>query len=242
MKKLTYHEIYEEEYKDDKDVNFLFKELKSGTHLEIGCGTGRILNGLAKRKDLKLYGIDVDKTALTIAKKKFKKKINIIHSPAEKFISKIKFDSIFFMFNGFMYLNDCQKKEFLKNSKKNLKKNGFLYISIFNPCKHRLEEKFPYYKFQKKIKVNKTEIKKFEYNLYNLKKQTVDRAFNYEYISRNNNLKRITYEFKQYYLFKDQFLKILKLNKFHDVSIYGNFKKNNFDELSPIILAKIKNK
>ena len=240
MNKINYYSIYEKEYQFEDDCEFLSRELSSGNALEIGCGTGRILSFLKKkRKDLKLYAIDIDKKAIKIAKEKTKIK-NIFCRKGEKFISKEKFNNIFCMFNTFMYFNNQQKKEILEKVKINLKKNGIFYLSVFNPSKERINEKYPFYKFQKSINLNKKKIEKFEYNIYNKQTQTIDRVFNYDYISKNNILKRVQYKFKQYYLFREQLISIIKREKFKILSIYGNFKKNKFKINSPYIILKVK--
>jgi SAM-dependent methyltransferase len=240
MNKINYYSIYEKEYQFEDDCEFLSKELSSGNTLEIGCGTGRILSYLKKkRKDLKLYAIDIDKKAIKIAKEKTKIK-NIFCRKGEKFISKERFNNIFCMFNTFMYFNNHQKKEILEKVKINLKKNGIFYLSVFNPSKERINEKYPFYKFQKSISLNKTKIEKFEYNIYNKQTQTIDRVFNYDYISNNNILKRVQYKFKQYYLFREQLISIIKREKFKILSIYGNFKKKKFNINSPYIILKVK--
>ena len=241
MKKINYYSIYDKEYQFTEDTDFLLKELSSGNVLEIGCGTGRILNALKKkRKDLELSAIDIDNKAIRIAKKKTKIK-NIFCASGENFISKKKFDSIFCMFNTFMYLNHEQKINFLKKIKINLNKNGIFYLSIFNPSKKRINEEYSFYKFQKSIKLSNTVVDKFEYNMYDKKKQVVDRVFHYEYTLKSKILKRIQYKFKQYYLFKNQLVTIIKRNKFKILSIYGDYKKNKFNRNSKYIILKMKN-
>ena len=237
MANIDYYKIYEAEYNDFKDAKFLEKELASGRSLEVGCGTGRILNYLnKKRKDLKLYGIDIDNNALNIAKKKKLK--NLFKIAAEKYETDKKFKNIFIMFNGFMYLNNDQKKIFLEKTYRNLEKGGFIYISTFNPSLKRINERFSNYRFQKTVKVQNKNLFKYEHNLYDKKKQLCLRTFNYDFVSKNNNLKRIQLNFTQYYIFKNQLVKIIKKNKFKIKNIYGDYNKKKFNSKSQIILIK----
>jgi SAM-dependent methyltransferase len=241
MGKINYYSIYDKEYQFTEDSDFLSKELPSGSILEIGCGTGRILNALRKeRKDLELSAIDIDNKAIKIAKRKTRIR-NIFFASAEKFISKKKFDGIFCVFNTFMYFNHEQKIKLLKKIKMNLNKNGIFYLSIFNPSNERIDQEYSFYKFQKSIILNNTIIDKFEYNIYDKKKQIAKRVFNYDYTLKSKILKRIQYKFEQHYLFKNQLIYIIKQNKFKILSIYGDYKKSKFSHNSKYIIVKMKN-
>lgn len=68
------HDLYKEWYMEDtvKQVLSQWKAKKDDVYLEIGCGTCFLGLELAKRRKVKVIGIDFSKTALESAKKLFK--------------------------------------------------------------------------------------------------------------------------------------------------------------------------
>jgi ubiquinone/menaquinone biosynthesis C-methylase UbiE len=123
----------------------LIKEVKiknNSTILDAGCGTGSFLNILSKNKTLKLYGIDVSRKMLEIAKKKLKNRAKLSLTPVEKIDYRNKFDYIFSIIAMHHY-SDQEKT--IKNFYKILKNNGKLIIldvdlgKSLNKVFHRIE-------------------------------------------------------------------------------------------------------
>lgn len=123
----------------------LLKEVKiknNSTILDAGCGTGSFLNILSKNKTLKLYGIDVSRKMLEIAKKKLKDRAKLSLTPVEKIDCKNKFDYIFSIIAMHHY-SDQEKA--IKNFYQSLKNNGKLIIldvdlgKSLNKIFHRIE-------------------------------------------------------------------------------------------------------
>ncbi len=101
--------------------------IKEGSKiLDIGCGTGNLLYLLEKEnKDLSLYGIDISKNMLNIAKTKLKKS-NLILSSAENIDFKDDSFDIVFSTEAFHHYSDYSK--IMNNIHKILKKNGRLIV------------------------------------------------------------------------------------------------------------------
>jgi ubiquinone/menaquinone biosynthesis C-methylase UbiE len=123
----------------------LLKEVKiknNSTILDAGCGTGSFLNILSKNKTLKLYGIDVSRKMLEIAKKKLKNRAKLSLTPVEKIDYKNKFDYIFSIIAMHHY---SDQEEAIKNFYQSLKNNGKLIIldvdlgKSLNRVFHRIE-------------------------------------------------------------------------------------------------------
>ena len=167
---LDYYALYDAEYTDLSDINFLGDALKAGLALEIGCGTGRIISKLKdKRPDIVFSGIDIDVVALEIAKKKLNGSKEIFYSDATEFISKKKYENIYFMFNGLMHIEGLRQQTALNNFHCNLIDGGKLFLAISNPCLKRMNEDFSYYKYQKTLNVLGYDVDKFEFaNILNL--------------------------------------------------------------------------
>jgi ubiquinone/menaquinone biosynthesis C-methylase UbiE len=123
----------------------LIKEVKiknNSTILDAGCGTGSFLKILSKNKTLKLYGIDVSRKMLEIAKKKLKNRAKLSLTPVEKIDYRNKFDYIFSIIVMHHY---SDKEKVIKNFYQSLKNNGNLIIldvelgKSLNRVFHRIE-------------------------------------------------------------------------------------------------------
>jgi ubiquinone/menaquinone biosynthesis C-methylase UbiE len=123
----------------------LIKEVKiknNSTILEECCGTESFLNILSKNKTLKLYGIDVSRKMLGIAKKKLKNRVKLSLTPVEKIGYRNKFDYIFSIIAMHHY-SDQEKA--IKNFYHSLKNKGKLIIldvdlgKSLNRVFHRIE-------------------------------------------------------------------------------------------------------
>lgn len=116
-------------YIDEQERNFLtsfFKNKKYSKILDLGCGTGRLLN-------FATHGTDFSKEMLNIAKEKHPEKII-----AKGEISEIPFNNEFdciFCFHVIMHQNKSETQLFLKECHQKLHKNGILIFDY--PTKNR---------------------------------------------------------------------------------------------------------
>jgi len=147
--------------------------------LEIGCGTGILLNILSNNKSLKLYGIDLTKEMLDEAKIKLKNKASLI-------LCSVRHIKRYFNQNYFDYimLEDVfhhlpEHKKVIKDISLLLKKGGKLVISdlsfgrfgnkvfhILEPGNSEMYTKKGYYKLLKENKF--FDIKQFGVGLFSI--------------------------------------------------------------------------
>lgn len=108
-------------------------KIKKGSKvLDAGCGTGNLLF-LLEKNDVELYGIDVSKEMLKIAKYKLKNtKLEL--SPAENLNFKNNFFDYVFSIDAFHHYFDKEKA--MKNFHRVLKRNGKLIIVDVNFGSH----------------------------------------------------------------------------------------------------------
>ncbi len=117
-------------FQSTKEVLKITKPKKDSKILDLGCGTGAIINDLSSKIGTKglIIGIDSSITAIKIAKKQNKKKnIIFINSDAETFHFKEKFDLVTCQYALFFFPN-AQKA--LRNAKKFMKKGATLAITV----------------------------------------------------------------------------------------------------------------
>jgi len=117
---------------------------KGGKVIELGCGTGPILRWICK-KDFSGLGIDVSKTAITMAREQSKglntrfKQADICRSGFEK---AGKFDLAVDGHCLHCIIRYGDRKAFLKNSFKILKKGGtFIVMTMCSPADRRILSK-----------------------------------------------------------------------------------------------------
>ena len=129
----------------DKEEDYLVKNIKKDSKvLEIGCGGGRSLKSLlpiAKN----LVGIDHDKTAVALAKGKFKDipEIKILLQNAKNLnFDDNSFDYVICMISFSNFGKD--KFKILEEMKRVVKKDGFIIISVFS--ENAFEERMKVYK------------------------------------------------------------------------------------------------
>lgn len=105
----------------EKDVILLFnegqKEVPTKTIIDIGCGTGKVLELAKDFGYTELYGVDVQKELIEIAKNKIDGKFDI--QSAEDYLLPEKQMHIY-MFNPF---SNAVMEKFLKNNIENIKRN-----------------------------------------------------------------------------------------------------------------------
>ena len=120
------------------DINLgILKYIKENQKiLDIGCGTG-LLDKEIKKKNNIVYGIDISKERLKIAKKRldrvFRQDVNQINIPSHKFDVLIFADILEHLENPLLLL---------RTSKKYLKKDGYIIVSIPNVVVWNIRLKF----------------------------------------------------------------------------------------------------
>lgn len=119
-----------------KEVDFILKiikenKIKGKTLIDIACGSGNH-SKLFQKKGYKVYGVDLNKGMLKLAKKNVPG-IKLYNQDMRKLSLKIKADVIICMFNSINYnMNYVQFKSTLKNFYNHLNKGGIvIFDSLF---------------------------------------------------------------------------------------------------------------
>jgi SAM-dependent methyltransferase len=237
---LNIYDIYRHEYNFIDDIQFIETLLRGKEVLEVGCGDGRVLNYLNKKKKYNLFGFDIDEKVVKIAKERFNGAgINLTVGNAVTFNHERLYKNILFLFNGLMLLPSKEYQiSFLQNAYNNLEDSGNLIFYISNPDVNRMSEFFPYYKYQKTLCIDNILVDKFEFNKYDLDNQLIHRVFNYDYMDKNNNLKRVVSRFVVRYFHKSELEQDLINIGFSDLKFFGDFQGSRWCSESPYILVK----
>lgn len=130
-----FYDLYVGKYDSDLDFYKSFCN-KSDRIIEIGCGTGRILESLLKL-DYPITGIDISQEMLDKANEKLQKwvdsgKLLLVNHDFTIDGLKDKFDKALLTFYTFNYILD-KPIDFLSNINSSLADNGLLLIDLFYP-------------------------------------------------------------------------------------------------------------
>lgn len=157
---LKNYEIYKERYLEDT-LNQIFKiwiPKKGDTYLEIGCGPCFLGLEIAKRKPVKIVGVDFSKNAIKAAKYLFRKEKvqdahfilgDIIHIPLPD-------NSVDFIFGGGVIEHFENVEEVIDEIYRVLKKGGIAYntvplLNLASLTYRQLWGNIPYYPFIKYV-------------------------------------------------------------------------------------------
>lgn len=146
IKAIDSYKIYADYYDlviekmDYSDIDIVFYKAycqKNEKIIEVGCGTGRILEDLLKSGFQNLTGVDISPEMLDKAQEKLKKWMDskslalIEHDFTDTFLPD-KFDRALVTFYTFNYILD-RPVEFLKNICQSLHAGGWILMDVFYP-------------------------------------------------------------------------------------------------------------
>lgn len=99
--------------------------------MDIGCGGGVLTHCLSGMyPNAEFYGCDISRTAIKYAKQKVDSKVRFAVINREKFPYKTNFFDVCYCFDVLEHVQNVQS--FLSETKRVLKKNGYLFMAI--PC------------------------------------------------------------------------------------------------------------
>lgn len=224
------YDLLYEDLNDSKFWNNLCHKY-GGPVLELGCGTGRIMLGLAKA-GFDVAGIDKSKELLAVLKKKaLKDGMNpqIKEADMRSFSVDRMFRTVIIPFSSFQHLLNTKDQEAcLKTVKKHLLQEGNLIIDVFNPDESRPENIMCH---QKTIKDSSGRIiSKFHTQTFNKTLQHTNSIFFIDITEKTGTLKRITTDFTLKYHFYRDLKKLLESCGFRVVETYGDYSQTRFSE------------
>lgn len=124
----------------DELVDLIDNDKSSGTLLEVGCGTGYLLEKLSQRTDLRLAGLDLSEEMLDKAKKKLSPNVELIYSDFFEYEPKVKYDYIVL---SYVFTLDFQTiKKQVKKVKSLLKIGGKIFVVDFHKYGSQIYKKY----------------------------------------------------------------------------------------------------
>ena len=113
--------------------NIKIKNRKAKNILDLGCGTG-IHAYLFAKKGYKTVGVDISKSMINEAKKKYKldKNLKFIHGDLKKLNLRKKFDVIVALFDILSFqISNSEISQFFKTINKHINKGGLIFFDFW---------------------------------------------------------------------------------------------------------------
>ncbi|MBH75585.1 MAG: SAM-dependent methyltransferase [Flavobacteriales bacterium] len=226
-----YHILYNKRNHDEAElfINNLLKFLsptKKSYFLDLCCGKGRhsiLLNKMGYRVD----GIDLSKNSIKQALREKKNNLNFFVRDMRLIREQNKYNFILNLFTSFGYFNDSKDNHLVINGvSKALKKNGIFIIDFLN--------------IEKTLKdLNKSEtIKINEINFYI--KRWSDLNFLYKKIEFKEKNKKFEFTERIQLLNKEQIVNLCSKSNLKNMSIFGDYQLNDFNENSERLILLFK--
>ena len=134
-----FYDLENADFIHDLDFWVALAKASQGDVLEIGCGTGRVLQQIA-RAGINIVGIDNSEAMLTLARAKLDRKpelaarAKLLNADMTNFALDQKFNLIIAPFNTFMHLlNVSDQIAFLTCARRHLNDGGHLVLDLTNP-------------------------------------------------------------------------------------------------------------
>jgi len=235
-----YYDLFFQEKNYKKEIDFVLSTLKKykiqqDSILDVGCGTGTYLS-LLKNKFKTLYGMDISKQILGIAKNKVPKCI-FWQDDMQDFKIERQFNLITCLYSVFNYNLDTESAiKTLKNFYQHLKPHGITIIALYN--ERNIRKQFSLHIGEKK-KIKAAKINEFKY----YPEEKINKS-NYLLLVKDNGEVDFDIEIEDKFRIFDfsEIEEIVKKSGFKDYLLYDNFTlkeaKENKTKYPVLVLRK----
>ena len=234
---VSYEEIYNAEYSGKRDVEFFKSQLvknKSARLLEVGCGTGRIFDGLLlANPEINYTGVDYSDAAIEYFQQTHPdtKTICGVFPDCMPEDFRGSFDTVLFTFNGLSYIPDASRPAFFRACREALVAEGHLLLHFFRFDPSRIKTE----------KMTATPIRDLTVNDWLIGKYieaevlddsdpgTTRRVFVYKAKNASTTLE-IAKEFLVYPCIVDRVLAQLRAAEFSKIQMFSDPESGEYDE------------
>jgi len=226
-----YHILYNK--RDHNEAELFIKNLlkilspkKKAYFLDLCCGKGRhsiLLNKMGYKVD----GIDLSKNSIEQALREKRNNLNFFVRDMRQINEHSKYDYILNLFTSFGYFNDTKDNHLVINGvTKALKKDGLFVIDFLN-----IKKTLKNLTKSEKIKIN-------EINFYI--KRWSDLNFLYKRIEFKEKTKKIEFTERIQLLNKEEIINLCSKSNLKNISTFGDYKLNDFNENSERLILLFK--
>ncbi|MBD3286200.1 methyltransferase domain-containing protein [candidate division WOR-3 bacterium] len=232
-------EFYDIEHdKMDCDISFYVEEAgkAGGKVLELGAGTGRVTQALAKA-GIEVTAVEISKGMLDIARKNSKslpseKKelITWVQGDMRDFSFDTKFSHVLIPFRSFQHLQTRDEQQScLDCVSRHLEKGGSLVLSLFAPSYERLAHKTMFNHLGTIELPDGKTLSRTERVTHDHVNQIVTVQWTYDVSDFNGDIKRKIWTFPMRYLWRFETELLLENAGLEVEIIYGDYRRGEFN-------------
>ena len=237
-------DLYDLEHGDfTEDIEFLLEiaALGSGSIVELGCGTGRVLVPLAEAGH-SVIGVDTSGAMLAVARQRLHDdEATLVHGDMVDLDSLpgAPFGMIVASLNSIMHLTSSSRQRAMINSAwSTLAPNGRLVIDTLNPSVSQLNHLLNTNHLEGSWTIdNGSTVDKWGYRRVGDDSQIIDTLIWYDQLDASGTMHRVRTRFDLRYVHQSELALMLELAGFVDVDWYGSYELDPWDPESDRIIA-----
>ncbi|MEA2528601.1 MAG: hypothetical protein QOG89_245 [Thermomicrobiales bacterium] len=239
------YDLEHESYADDVDFYLNFVEAVGDPVLELGCGTGRLLTGVAEA-GFRVTGIDRSEAMLERARKQieqagFRDLVDLHQGEmtAAEQAPGGPFGIVIIALNGLLHLPDTRsQRAVLEAARRALDPRGMLLIDVLNPTPETLRGLDHSFVHEGVWHLdNGTRVDKFAARRLAAATQTIATELWYDLTGEDGSVRRVATSMPMRYVHRAELELMLELAGFAEWQIYGSYDLDPFGDQSDRLIV-----
>lgn len=224
------YDLEHDEFHEDLEVIMGLAEAGGGPVLELGCGTGRVLQPLAEAGYV-ATGVDLSQPMLAMAQSRLADipthRVRLWHGDMlqARDAPGGPFGLAAFTLNGLMHLTTAEEqRKALESSANALLPQGSIFIDSMNAVPDQLRFLSDGPRLERSWSTNDGGvIDKWSYRTINATEQTIDTILWYDSLGPDRSLRRVRSAYTMRYLHEAELRLLLELTGFGTVQVFGDY-------------------
>jgi ubiquinone/menaquinone biosynthesis C-methylase UbiE len=239
---VEYYDLEHDLFRDDIELIERLVETVGDPVLELACGTGRVLEPLA-RPGRRLTGIDTSPAMLAAARRRLENAVGEITlreaAMTDLPLESGKFGMVIVALNGLLHATtSAEQRLVLREGFRSLDPRGMLYLDLANPA-----QAWPHSGPQPVLSAGTwvsavgERVQKFQAVTVDSSSQVVSTENWYDVVDQTDGLRRLHSKFNLRYIHAAELELMLELAGFVEWQIYGSYELDPITTESPRIIA-----
>lgn len=229
---------------EDADFYAELARRTGGPVLELGCGTGRLLEPLA-RAGHRCVGVDVSSAMLAVADRKLaaaglRSAVELVQADARELALDRRFGLAFIALNSFMhFVSDEDQRRVLTCARAHLSELGLLVLDLPNPDFSLLGETSGQviHEWTRVSPESGRQVVKFRSQRVDTSRQLLDLLFAYDELDWDGTVRRTAIPFRLRYLYRRELDLLLEACGFTVDAVYGDYWLGAYGPDSPKLIV-----
>lgn len=232
-----YYDLEYDQFDDDLPLYDLFARRADGSILELGCGTGRILESLSSL-NFPLTGIDSSAAMLRLADERVGGLASLVHMDMTELESarlpNAPFSMAFISINTFLHLPDIQSQlATLAGVRKNVNTDGLLLLDIFSPDVQFFETLASQVQHEFTFRFDDgSRLDKWISRTHDQASQTIENDILFDLTSPDGTVKRTYDHYTTRYVYYFEMEHLLARTGWIIENVYGDYDLSGYDSAS----------